>query len=98
MKRKNEWTKEFYQSVVDWMKDENKTIEQAKEHFGFGSNTYYKYRAIFKDQTTTKRPYNKKAKPAFIDFETTKTSDDQVAVILVSTSKLKAVMGALWQS
>lgn len=90
------WTQEYYQSIVDWMNSNNKTLKQAKEHFKFGSNSWYASKAKW-GGLKPKRVYTKK--PAFIDLETTMptTDSDQVAVIIVPTSKLKSVIGALWQ-
>lgn len=93
---KAKWTKEHYQQIIDWMRANGKTLEQAKEHWKFGSNSWYSAKHKWGD-AKTKRTYTKKAQPAFIDLETTKASEDQAAIIIVPMSRLKTVMGALWQ-
>lgn len=87
------WTQEYYQSIVDWMNANNKTLEQAKEHFKFGSTSWYASKAKW-GGLKTKRVYTKK--PTFIDIET-QIKDKRISIITVTQDNLKEVLDILCQ-
>lgn len=99
---KKKWTREKYLEVAAYINKPGMNVAQASKDLKFSVGNFYKYKKIYATASGLfkKRTYTKKAKTektAFIDLETATPANNQVAIIMVSTSNLKAVMGALWQ-